>query len=182
MPNFQVGTCYSSSSLGAFLLGFGALGGRRCSSAWCLWPGCACRLVAGWVRGAAGVHGMPCSPRRAPPPSHWLVLISLPGLASVRHTCTYSVHAARRSGLAARPHGRASPWRGGACKTKTGVVGVPTQGVQSGQLVVSYLLNMRPTTTTSVRWRGGLSVSPLRRKDGGAIGKSFTLGCMVSPP
>ena len=71
---------------------------------------------------------------------------------------------------------------GGACKTKTGVVGVPTQGVQSGQLVVSYLLNMRPTTTTSVRWRGGLSVSPLRRKDGGAIGKSFTLGCMVSPP
>ena len=164
------------------MLGFGALGGRRCSSAWGLWLGCVCQLMVWWVWSAAGAHGIPCSPRRTPPPSRQLMLIFLPGLASVHYTCTYSVHAARWSGLAARPHGRASPWRGGACKTKTGVVGVPTQGVQSGQLVVSYLLNMRPTTTTSVRWRGGLSVSPLRRKDGGAIGKSFTLGCMVSPP
>ena len=177
----QVGTCYSSSPWG-----------RACSGL-ALSVGAAAPLLgplAGMCVPAGGVVGMECgrgardtvlsTPYASP--SRQLVLIFLPGLASVHYTCTYSVHAARRSGLAARPHGRASPWRGGACKTKTGVVGVPTQGVQSGQLVVSYLLNMRPTTTTSVRWRGGLSVSPLRRKDGGAIGKSFTLGCMVSPP
>ena len=101
--------------------------------------------LAGMCVPAGGVVGMECgrgardtvlsTPYASP---RQLVLIFLPGQAPVHHTCTYVVHAAQWSGLAASPHGRASPWRGGACKTKTRVVGVPTQGGQSGQLVVSY--------------------------------------------
>ena len=146
--------------------------------------------LAGMCVPAGGVVGVECgrgardtvlsTPYASPLPPAGANIPSWPGLGALY---VYVLCACRPAVGSCGPPARARlPLAGGRPQNETGVVGVPTQGVQSGQLVVSYLLNMRPTTTTSVRWRGGLSVSPLRRKDGGAIGKSFTLGCMVSPP
>ena len=176
----RVDTCYCSSPWGCACSGLALSVGAAAPL-----PGASSREVCtGWWRGGYGVRPGRTGYRalhavRLPPPAG-ANIPSWPGLGALY---VYVLCACRPAVGSCGPPARARlPLAGGRPQNETGVVGVPTQGVQSGQLVVSYLLNMRPTTTTSVRWRGGLSVSPLRRKDGGAIGKSFTLGCMVSPP
>ena len=110
---------------------------------------------AGCGRGAR--DAVLSTPYASPLPPAGANIPSWPGLGALY---VYVLCACRPAVGSCGPPARARlPLAGGRPQNETGVVGVPTQGVQSGQLVVSYLLNLRPTTTTSVRWRGGLSVS-----------------------